>query len=77
MVRRKVVLERYAALRCLWHEVGVIRYDATQQLNPMFGPARAYGVTGRRALVCAGRCRGGCSSSARPHDSAHVPPLER
>eukprot|EP00966_Prymnesium_polylepis_P080197 1858310-Prymnesium_polylepis.1 len=23
MVRRKAVLERYAALRCPWHEVGV------------------------------------------------------
>eukprot|EP00966_Prymnesium_polylepis_P030372 706233-Prymnesium_polylepis.1 len=23
MVRRKAVLERYAALRCLWHEIGV------------------------------------------------------
>eukprot|EP00966_Prymnesium_polylepis_P315254 7284273-Prymnesium_polylepis.1 len=24
MVRRKALLERYAALRCLWHEIGVV-----------------------------------------------------
>eukprot|EP00966_Prymnesium_polylepis_P061670 1431122-Prymnesium_polylepis.1 len=24
MVRRKAVLERYAALRCLWYEIGVV-----------------------------------------------------
>eukprot|EP00966_Prymnesium_polylepis_P089939 2082774-Prymnesium_polylepis.1 len=47
MVRRKAVLERYAAQRCLWHGVGVV--ERSNWLRTVRDAAAAVSAAGSRA----------------------------